>query len=61
MALLAMISTAFENAISESLHFQPLEAPENGGTSMCRGDAKIPASLQCMNSPPLTGMFAPVT
>jgi hypothetical protein len=32
-----MISTGFENAISESLDFQPLEATENRGTSMCRG------------------------
>jgi hypothetical protein len=37
MAILAMISTAFENAISESLHFQRVAAAENGGTSMCRG------------------------
>jgi hypothetical protein len=36
MAILAMISTAFENAISESLHFQSLAATENGGTSVCR-------------------------
>jgi hypothetical protein len=37
MAILAMISTAFENAISESFHIQSLEATEMGGTSMCRG------------------------
>jgi hypothetical protein len=37
MAILAMISTAFENAISESLHFHSLSATENGGTSVCRG------------------------
>jgi hypothetical protein len=37
MAILAMISTAFENAISESLHFQRFAAAENGGTSVCRG------------------------
>jgi hypothetical protein len=36
MAILAMISTAFENAISESLRVQSLEATENGGTSSCR-------------------------
>jgi hypothetical protein len=32
-----MISTAFKNAISESLHVQSFEATENGGTAMCRG------------------------
>jgi hypothetical protein len=36
MVILAMISTVFENAISESLHVQSLEATENGGTSLCR-------------------------
>jgi hypothetical protein len=37
MAILAMIGTAFEDAISESFHFQRLAAAENGGTSLCRG------------------------
>jgi hypothetical protein len=37
MAILAMNSTAFENAISESVHFQSLEATENSGISLCRG------------------------
>jgi hypothetical protein len=37
MTILAMISAAFENAISESLHFHSLSATENGCTSMCRG------------------------
>jgi hypothetical protein len=37
MAIPAMISTAFENAISENLHFPLAYAPENGGTSFCRG------------------------
>jgi hypothetical protein len=31
-----MISTTFENAISEGLHFQRLAAAENGGTFLCR-------------------------
>jgi len=30
---LAFFSTAFENAVSEGLHFQSLEAIENGGPS----------------------------
>jgi hypothetical protein len=37
MAILAMDSTAFENAISENRHFQPLGATDNGGTSLRRG------------------------
>jgi hypothetical protein len=37
MAILAMISKAFENAISESSHFQSLETIENGGASTRRG------------------------
>jgi hypothetical protein len=34
---MAMISTAFENAISESLHSHSLAATENRGTSLCGG------------------------
>jgi hypothetical protein len=37
LAILTKTSTAFENAVSECLHFHALLAPENGGTSMCRG------------------------
>jgi hypothetical protein len=37
IANLAKISTVFENAISESLHFQSLKATENGGTPLCCG------------------------
>jgi len=37
MAILAMISTAFENAVSECSHFQRLAGVENAGTFMCRG------------------------
>jgi hypothetical protein len=37
MAILTTISTALENAISESLHFQSLAATENEGTSVCHG------------------------
>jgi len=35
MAILAMISTAFENAVYERSHFQRLAGVENGGTSQC--------------------------
>jgi hypothetical protein len=39
MAILPIISTAFENAVSERLHFQSLSAPENGGASYPAGSA----------------------
>jgi len=39
MAILAMISTVFENAVSEYFHFQRLAGVENAGTSTCRGNA----------------------
>jgi len=39
MAILAVISTAFENAGSECSHFQRLAGVENAGTSMYRGNA----------------------
>jgi hypothetical protein len=46
LAILAKISTAFENAISECLHFQLLNAIENGGASCPAGIAElISASL----------------
>jgi len=37
MAILIIISTAFENAVSECFHFQRLPGVENAGTSVCRG------------------------
>jgi hypothetical protein len=37
MAVLTMIGTEPENAISRPLHFQRLADVENGGTSVCRG------------------------
>jgi len=39
MAVLAIISAAFENAVSERLHFQARMAPENGGASCPAGNA----------------------
>jgi len=39
MAILAIISTAFENAVSECFYFQRVAGVENAGTSMCRGNA----------------------
>jgi len=37
LAILTKISTAFENSISEYLHFQSLCATENGGASCPAG------------------------
>jgi len=39
MAILPRISTAFENAVYECLHFQRHAGVENAGTPMCRGNA----------------------
>jgi len=39
MAILAIISTAFENSVAECFHFQRLASVEDAGTSMCRGNA----------------------
>jgi len=39
MAILAMIGTALENAVSECSHFQCLAGVENAGKSMLRGNA----------------------
>jgi len=39
MAILAMIGTVFENAVSECSHFQRLAGFENAGTYICRGNA----------------------
>jgi len=39
MAILAIISTAFENAVWECFHFQRFAGVEHAGTSMCRGNA----------------------
>jgi len=39
MAILAIISTAFENAVSKYFHFQRLAGVENAGTSMCPGNS----------------------
>jgi len=41
LAILAKISTAFENAISECLHFQLPEATENGGASCPAGIVEL--------------------
>jgi len=39
MAILAIISTPFENADSEYFHFQRLAGVESAGTSKFRGNA----------------------
>jgi hypothetical protein len=39
LAILTKISTAFENAVSKSHHFQPLAATENDGASCTAGNA----------------------
>jgi len=39
MAILAIISTAIENAVAECFHFQRLAGVESAGTPMCRGNA----------------------
>jgi hypothetical protein len=41
LAILTKISTAFENSISEYLHFQPLVVTENGGASCPAGNAEL--------------------
>jgi hypothetical protein len=41
MAILTIISTAFENAVSERLHFQSLIATENGGASCPAANAEL--------------------
>jgi len=43
MATLAIISTAFENAVYECSHFQRLAGVENAGASMRRGNANTSA------------------
>jgi len=39
MAILAIISIAFESVVFECCHIQRLAGVENAGTSMCRGNA----------------------
>jgi hypothetical protein len=39
--VLAKIGTAFENAISDRLHFQPLSATEHGGASCLAANAEL--------------------
>jgi len=39
MAILAIVSKAFENTVYECSRFQGLAGVENAGTSMCRKNA----------------------
>lgn len=48
MAILVIINIAFENAVSECVHFQRLAGIETAGTSMCRGNANRSAFPQCV-------------